>query len=197
MKRLMKNNKGLTLLELIVSFALLGIVSAAVVGLVSTGAGTYRSVNTEVSLQYESQLTMNQLQEYLIDCNGGIFWDSATKTLYVADRADADAAGDPAVITVHRFQQKDREIYYSSGTVTGQACDFGEEYLLSSYVDVFDFSYTHRTDSTGRSLCSSCIVTLRLTLGTRSYEAQQSLTMRNPALTSSNYANWLKLVSGT
>ena len=189
--KLIKSNKGLTLLELIVSFALLGIVSAAVVGLVSTGAGTYRSVNTEVSLQYESQLTMNQLQEYLIDCNGGICWDSTNKTLYAADTDESGA------ITVYRFQQTGDQLYYSSGTVTGQSCDFGEEYLLSSYVDVFDFSYTHRTDSTGRSLCSSCIVTLRLTLGTRSYQAQQSLTMRNPALTSSNYANWLKLVSDT
>ena len=184
MKRLMKNNKGLTLLELIVSFALLGIVSAAVVGLVSTGAGTYRSVNTEVSLQYESQLTMNQLQEYLIDCNGGIFWDSATKTLYVADRADAATAGDPAVITVHRFQQKDREIYYSSGTVTGSTCTFGDNYLMCSYVDSFGAALSTAKKGS-RNLCTACTVTLTLQLGSRSYTARQNITMRNPALTAS------------
>jgi len=176
--KLIKSNKGLTLLELIVSFALLGIVSAAVVGLVSTGAGTYRSVNTEVSLQYESQLTMNQFEEYLVDCNGGICWDSTNKTLYAAD---TDESG---TITVYRFQQTGDQLYYSSGTVTGSTCTFGDNYLMCSYVDSFGAALSTAKKGS-RNLCTACTVTLTLQLGSRSYTARQNITMRNPALTAS------------
>ena len=55
----MKNNhRGFTLLELIVSFAILSVLVLVVVGFMSAGAGTYRSVSTETTLQYNSQLTL-------------------------------------------------------------------------------------------------------------------------------------------
>lgn len=197
--KLVKNNKGLTLLELIVSFALLGIVSLAVVGLVSTGANSYRAVNTEVSLQYESQLAMNQFREYLIDCNGGLFWDNDARALYIADRSTDERGA--AVTTVHRFQQDGAQINYSSGTVAladgAASCDFGDDYLLCSYVKDFYVSRATENSPSGQRLCVSCTVSLALELGARSYAAEEVLSMRNPVLTrSENYQAWLNMVAG-
>jgi len=106
-----RKNQGFTLVELIVASAIMGIVALASAGFLSAGARTYRSVNYSLRLQYESQLTMAQLQEYLIDCNGGIVWDGTD--LYVLN-VSADAPSDASVGTLHcfRYSHTDQTLYY-------------------------------------------------------------------------------------
>ena len=60
-----KDNRGVTLVELLISFAILGIVSAVIAGFITTSSNTYSTLTTEVNLQYESQMAMNQLQGYI------------------------------------------------------------------------------------------------------------------------------------
>ena len=70
----MEKDKGLTLVELVTSLAILAIVSVVVVGFISIAGKTFRSVNTEVNLQYEAQLTINQLKDLIVDSNRGIVY---------------------------------------------------------------------------------------------------------------------------
>lgn len=70
----MEKDKGLTLVELVASLAILAIVSVVVVGFISIAGKTFRSVNTEVNLQYEAQLTINQLKDLIVDSNRGIVY---------------------------------------------------------------------------------------------------------------------------
>jgi hypothetical protein len=189
----------MSLLELIVTFALLGIVSLAVVGLLSTGANSFRRVSTEVSLQYEAQLTMSQLQEYLIDCNGGVCY--VGNILYVADTG-IDAGGH-AVWYIHcfRWDTAKEELYYWKGTVTydehsAAACtlpadDSSDWALMSSYVD--DFAAEPGTSPT--SSTQFCHISLDMTLAGRDYATEQTISMRNPVIMSTaNYQAWLQLV---
>ena len=48
------NDHGFTLVELIVSIALLGIIAVAAAGFLVTGTRTYTNVNYSVRLQYET-----------------------------------------------------------------------------------------------------------------------------------------------
>ena len=55
------NNKGFTLVELIIVMAIMGLVGLAVAGFIGTSSSQYKSATKEVDLQYEAQIFMNQL----------------------------------------------------------------------------------------------------------------------------------------
>jgi prepilin-type N-terminal cleavage/methylation domain-containing protein len=61
-----KDNRGFSLIELIVSLAVASIVILAIGTLMSVGTRSYYSTNTETELQKESQIAMNQLNDLLI-----------------------------------------------------------------------------------------------------------------------------------
>lgn len=67
-----ENNKGFTLIELIIALTIVTIVSVAVFSFAIVSSRTYQKQTKEVELQYESQLAMNQVQELLIDANRGV-----------------------------------------------------------------------------------------------------------------------------
>ena len=78
-----KDNRGLSLLELVIAISLLAIVSAMLLGFMTTGSSMFRRVSTEVSLQMDSQVAMTQLREFVIDCNDTLHYDMTTHTLTV------------------------------------------------------------------------------------------------------------------
>ena len=82
----MKNdNKGFSLLELIIAFALLAIVSVILLSFMTSGSNMYSSVSTEFALQMQSQVVMAQIKEYVVDCNGAIYFDGETLTIRNSD----------------------------------------------------------------------------------------------------------------
>ncbi len=116
-----KNNKGFTLVEVIVATAIVAIVALGVTSLMANSTRTYRYVNTHINLQYDYQLTSQQMQEYILDTNAGIAWDydSATTvgilSLVSVDRADyANAADD--VYTLHQYQVVGNQLLYGTAT---------------------------------------------------------------------------------
>ena len=66
------NNKGFSLVELLVAVALVAVVGTAVFGFMTVGARTFTSTSSEVNLQSESQLAFNQMQDLIIDTAVGI-----------------------------------------------------------------------------------------------------------------------------
>ena len=63
------NNKGFTLVELLVTFGVLAVVMAMVGVIIGMSSRTYKNISDDINLQYESQLAMSQIHEYVIDCN--------------------------------------------------------------------------------------------------------------------------------
>ena len=66
------NNKGFSLIELIITVAILTIITSAILGFIVTGTKSYGNVNEEVELQQEAQLSFNQLSDLIIDSTNGI-----------------------------------------------------------------------------------------------------------------------------
>ena len=64
--------KGFTLVEIIVSLAIMSIVAGAVGAFVIAGNNSYMRGNRELTLQEEAQLTANQLIDLIIDVERGI-----------------------------------------------------------------------------------------------------------------------------
>lgn len=82
--------KGFTLVEIIVSLAIMTIVAGAVGAFVIAGNNSYMRGNKELTLQEEAQLTANQMIDLIIDVEKGISFSSLT------DQAAVDMDGNVA-----------------------------------------------------------------------------------------------------
>lgn len=62
-----KDQRGFTIVELLIAIAILSIVVAAVCSFILVGSRSYASANSDISVQQEAQLAMNQMSDVLID----------------------------------------------------------------------------------------------------------------------------------
>ena len=67
-----KNNRGLTLVELIISIAISTIVVGAIASLMISGSQNYSSSKSETSLQMTAQETMSRISDLVVDANRNI-----------------------------------------------------------------------------------------------------------------------------
>ena len=122
-----KNNKGLSLVELIVAIAILAVVSIGILGFVAFSSRNYSSANKNVKLQYEQQMTVNRIRDIVLETSRGIaFDDTAHKLTVFSDTAGsslADGTMDPAATPVILSQ-----IYFAE---PGADEDAGKLYLLT------------------------------------------------------------------
>ncbi len=177
MKKLF-GNRGFTLVELMVAFAILGVVMLSVTFVISTSSNTYSKIATDINLQYESQLAMSQLQEYIIDCNSAIGAGS-DGSLYVVDEKDSN-------FEIYKFAKKpDADVLYFYKTAVDDfdpaapgfsSITFDSGQLMSSYVKAFSATISA---SSGSLNASSVIVTIKYGTGGEAYDGCQTFALRN------------------
>ena len=88
-----RKNSGFTLVELVVVMAIMGILGLAVVGFIGTSTKQYKYASKDVDLQYEAQLTMNQIGDLIIDAQKGVKYEPATVAAPVAVASANPEAG--------------------------------------------------------------------------------------------------------
>ena len=71
-KREKINNQGLTLIELIVTIAIIGIFGVVVMSFVTSGANFYRQASDTSTVQRSMQMTLDQIENLVIDTNKSI-----------------------------------------------------------------------------------------------------------------------------
>lgn len=70
--KMMKENRGLTLVELLITIAILSIVVTSATSFMITGSKSFTKGNADSELQREAELTVNQVEDMVIDTNGGL-----------------------------------------------------------------------------------------------------------------------------
>lgn len=188
------NNKGLSLIELIVAVAILAVVGVAIMGFVAFSSRNYSQANKNVKLQYEQQMTVNRIRDVVLETSRAIAYDDSTKSLTVfsdtAGSSVADAGADSTVtpIIVSR-------IYF---TEAAEGEDAGKLYILTNYLgedDIKDKKYSEisltgtaseLTDtvndfSADLSNVGNGKVTLNITfkVGTKEVEVHPEIALRN------------------
>ena len=159
MKKLRKNNRGVTLVELIVSTAILAIVAVAASAFMIAGTRTYSSVSYNVRLQYEAQIAMAQLQEYTVDCTDGIAWDGST--LYIVNGTD---------VHLFKFDSQAETLSYAK---TGKAENLDESTIT------YNLAAEHITDMDVKLNEGQAEITLQMQRNSKTYSATQLIALRN------------------
>ncbi|MDO5136144.1 MAG: type II secretion system protein [Eubacteriales bacterium] len=68
------NNKGLTLVELIVTIAMIGVFAGVVASVITLGSNTFRRTSGNAAAQMEVQQVLDQIQDLAIDANRGVYY---------------------------------------------------------------------------------------------------------------------------
>lgn len=75
-----QNNKGLTLIELVVTVAIIGIFSAVVLSAVAAGANFYRNVSSRTKTQIDIQELEDDVENMIMDANTSISYTDGDGT---------------------------------------------------------------------------------------------------------------------
>lgn len=92
-----QKNKGFTLIELIVTIAIIAIFSGVVLTVVGTGAHSYRTASSNAKVQMETQDVMDQIQNIIIDVNRSVYYtygDAMNSSVGDLVSNDIDSNGD-------------------------------------------------------------------------------------------------------
>lgn len=76
------NNAGISLVEIMVTIAILGVVGGIVIGFLQSGTKSYQNTDREVDMQYDAQVLLNQVGDYVINANSGLKQKDNTVYIY-------------------------------------------------------------------------------------------------------------------
>ena len=173
------NDHGFTLVELIVSIALLGIIAVAAAGFLVTGTRTYTNVNYSVRLQYETQLAMNQIQDYVMNCSQGIAWEGSTLYIVNSDKTEKKIS----------FSSTDGKLSFGQG-IAAETDSVTASDLLAENVTAFSVTFSPApTGQNKTTTATAATVTLTMERGGKSYTGTQTIALRNNPIAANSWSN--------
>lgn len=197
-----RKNSGFTLVELVIVMAIMGILGLAVVGFIGTSTKQYKYASKDVDLQYEAQLTMNQIGDLIIDAQKGVKYEPATVAApvevasvnpeagYIAtasaeEASSEEASSDSKLIIYNKdctyniiYRPSEHKIYLRKDTLdsaTGavKADGQGKESLMAENVIGFT------PDLSEAESKNSVGLVVDFKAGDKKYTSKQNFTMRN------------------
>jgi prepilin-type N-terminal cleavage/methylation domain-containing protein len=176
--RKISNNKGFSLIELIVVMAVMVIIGGCIYGFVSASTRSYNSVSKETDLQEEAQLAMNQLTSLLMNAQDGVFYDDSTKTLYIYNDENRYKIAKGTDDTLY-YSVEARETD-ATGAFTDTFSASADQALMAEFLKDFSIDVDNSSDNTVVN------VTMAFEKAKSSYSTTQKIVLRNPAIKNSN-----------
>jgi prepilin-type N-terminal cleavage/methylation domain-containing protein len=153
----LKKKKGFTLVELLVGFAIFGIICMALVGFISMSTRSYRRTSAHINLQIEYQIVMAILNEYVIDCDDEITFNTDNNTLTIRNQT-------PVETHVFRFDEAGGNLFLVID---------GADAPVSRNITAFDVSLA------GNNLLAVRMAFAATDRSGRIYDATQLIALRN------------------
>lgn len=202
----MEKNRGFSLVELMVAMAILSVVMMIALSFMMTGSRSFTKGNADSTVQKEAELTVNQIEDMIIDLNGGVSkTDDAAKTELLMYHVEDDGSGGVAYSkSAVRWDKSDKNVYCSkwdvsydasTGTFTDGAAEYADqllaEHVTDFKVDLSDTQTTKAMDGTTREIVKSVLVSVGYDDGTGvvDYATSPVITLRNRMILSDNPAN--------
>lgn len=131
-----QNNRGMTLVEIVVAFAILGFLSTAIFSMIVTGTKTYTRLTSAINLQYDTQLASAKIEKQLLNCNDGIYWNN-NQIIMVEDNT----------VHVYSLNTASNTLYYGSGVLGQNGQVYLTVYRLAENVTVMKITdYEHEDE---------------------------------------------------
>lgn len=206
----MERNKGLSLVELLITIAILSIVMVIAVSFMMTGSRSFTKGNADSNVQKEAELTVNQIEDMIIDINGGVEFntDDPAKPYLTMYHAEDDGSG-TMLYTMEevKWSQSDEKMSCSKWKVdydaatdswvkdTAATINYTDqllaEHVTSFDVDLSDTVEVTKADGSKENVVRSVLVKVGYDDGTGivDYATSPVITLRNRLLLSSNPAN--------
>ena len=203
------NNKGFSLIELIITVAILTIITSAILGFIVTGTKSYGNVNEEVELQQEAQLSFNQLSDLIIDSTNGIKYyyndnenkiiltDSditetvTSKTLAIYNTVK-EAGVEKKYIYNIIWKKSENKLYLRKDTIAATgAVTKGTPELMAEYVSDFSPSLAKAQKK------KKVVIELSFVKNNKSYVSKKNFALRNKAVVNGTITDIFDNMLGT
>lgn len=140
------NSAGFTLIEMIVTVAIIAIFSGVVVTLITTGSGLFRGVSGNTKSQVDAQETLDAIEDMVIDANRSVYYaygsgtnmgeqissdiddsNSAAKTFITCNEYENGDGTSRYVFDVLDWEGSEGKLYYSQREYTKASSSTEEE----------------------------------------------------------------------
>lgn len=137
-----QKNRGFTLVEMIVTVAIIAIFSGVVLTAVTVGSNLYRNVSSNTKVQVDTQQLLDDMENLIIDANRSVYYANGSGNAIgsaISDDIDSDAAGDKTFLVCNEYEngdgtsryivdvldwvQADEKIWYSQRQFTADSSD--------------------------------------------------------------------------
>lgn len=163
-KKLWKDSRGLSIVEMICAVAILGAISTAIGGAMIVSATSYKNGTTETNLQQDVQFTAKVIEGLIVDATDTVTFDSTTKTLVITN---LDYTHTITLDTsTHQLN------YVCTDSTTGALVDNGDTVLAT---DVSDFD----ADVSNFAKSRNAQITIELLRDGREISSVYNVTSRN------------------
>lgn len=109
--RLKKNSGGFTLIELIITVAIIAIFSGVILSFIGIGSNTYRSTSSNAKVQMETQEVVDRMEDLIIDANRSVYYANGTGAAMgsaISDDIDGAAStGNKTFIVCNEYKNND------------------------------------------------------------------------------------------
>ncbi|MBD5519720.1 MAG: prepilin-type N-terminal cleavage/methylation domain-containing protein [Lachnospiraceae bacterium] len=116
----MKDNRGLSLVELLITVTILALVIIGAATFMLTGSRSFAKGSADSNVQGEAELAVNQIEDLIIDVNGGVDFtddtDASTLTMYHVEADDSSGVAVNKKRTV-TWDKNDNNLYSSEWKV--------------------------------------------------------------------------------
>lgn len=191
-KRQKLNNRGLTLIEMVIAIAIIGIFSTVVMTFITSGANFYRKTSITTKLQSDMQTTLERIENAIMDTNksiaytysnGGSAIENDINQPVTAEKEVVCTSTDLSVsakegdclLTIFQWSPSEQILYYNEGFIKDgkKSVSTASRAVLTENVSGFQADIS-KAKSEG-------IVLFRLTLKNGDKEISQlyTVTLRN------------------
>lgn len=147
------DNRGLTLIELVITVAIIAIFSGVVMTFIMTGSNTYRSTSSNAKVQMETQELVDRMEDLIIDTNRSLYYANGTGENTgseikndIKQSGDGNSDGNKTFIVCNEYKNND-------GTTSQYICDVidWDKKNATVYYSQREYTATSSSDDSGKN----------------------------------------------
>ena len=147
------DNRGLTLIELVITVAIIAIFSGVVMTFIMTGSNTYRSTSSNAKVQMETQELVDRMEDLIIDTNRSLYYANGTGENTgseikndIKQSGDGNSDGNKTFIVCNEYKNND-------GTTSQYICDVIDwnKKDATVYYSQREYTATSSSDDSGKN----------------------------------------------